>query len=50
MITAFILYTFAASPLIKGFALVFFIGVAISMFTSITVSKNLLLAISKKNK
>lgn len=50
MITAFILYTFAASPLIKGFALVFFIGVAISMFTSITVSKNLLLAVSKKNK
>lgn len=50
MITALILYTFAASPLIKGFALVFFIGVAISMFTSITVSKNLLLAISKKNK
>lgn len=50
MITAIILYTFAASPLIKGFALVFFIGVAVSMFTSITVSKNLLLAISKKNK
>ncbi len=50
MITAIILYTFAASPLIKGFALVFFIGVAVSMFTSVTVSKNLLLAISKKNK
>lgn len=50
MITAVILYTFAASPLIKGFALVFFIGVAVSMFTSVTVSKNLLLAISKKNK
>ncbi len=50
MITAVILYTFAASSLIKGFALVFFIGVAVSMFTSVTVSKNLLLAISKKNK
>ena len=50
MITAVILYTFAASPLIKGFALVFFVGVAVSMFTSVTVSKNLLLAISKKNK
>lgn len=50
MITAIILYTFAASSLIKGFALVFFIGVAVSMFTSITVSKNLLLAISNKNK
>ncbi len=50
MITAIILYSFAASPLIKGFALVFFIGVAVSMFTSVTVSKNLLLAISKRNK
>ena len=50
MITAVILYTFAASSLIKGFALVFFIGVAVSMFTSVTVSKNLLLAITKKNK
>lgn len=50
MITAIILYSFAASPLIKGFALVFFIGVAVSMFTSVTVSKNLLLAITKKNK
>lgn len=50
MITAVILYTFAASPLIKGFALVFFIGVTVSMFTSVTVSKNLLLAVSKKNK
>jgi preprotein translocase subunit SecD len=50
MITAVILYSFAASPLIKGFALVFFIGVAVSMFTSVTVSRNLLLAVSKKNK
>jgi protein-export membrane protein SecD len=50
MITAFILFVFAASPLIKGFAIVFFIGVAVSMFTSVVVSKNLLLAMSKKNK
>jgi protein-export membrane protein SecD len=50
MITAFILFAFAASPLIKGFAIVFFIGVAVSMFTSVVVSKNLLLAMSKKNK
>jgi len=50
MITAFILFSFAASPLIKGFAIVFFIGVAVSMFTSVVVSKNLLLAMSKKNK
>lgn len=50
MITATILYTFAASSLIKGFSLVLFVGVAISMFTATTISKNLLLAISKKNK
>lgn len=50
MITAFILFTFAASPLIKGFAIVFFIGVIVSMFTAVMVSKNLLLAMSKKNK
>ncbi len=50
MITAIILYTFAASPLIKGFAVVFLIGVAVSMFTAITVSRTLLGAITKKNK
>lgn len=47
MITAVILYTFAASPLIKGFALVFLIGVAVSMFTAVTVSRTFLSAISK---
>jgi len=50
MITAIILYTFAASPLIKGFAVVFLIGVAVSMFTAITVSRTLLGAITTKNK
>lgn len=50
MITAVILYTFAASPLIKGFAVVFLIGVAVSMFTAVTVSRTLLGAITKKNK
>lgn len=50
MITAVILYMFAASPLIKGFAVVFLIGVAVSMFTAITVSRTLLGAITKKNK
>lgn len=50
MITAVILYTFAASPLIKGFAVVFLIGVAVSMFTAITVSRTLLGAITTKNK
>lgn len=50
MITAVILYSFAASPMIKGFALVFLIGVAISMFTAVSISRTLLLAISKTNK
>ncbi|MES2623349.1 MAG: protein translocase subunit SecD [Patescibacteria group bacterium] len=47
MITAVILYTFAASPLIKGFAVVFLIGVAVSMFTAVTVSRTLLGAFTK---
>ncbi|MEN9604912.1 MAG: hypothetical protein RJB39_597 [Candidatus Parcubacteria bacterium] len=50
MITAVILYTFAASPMIKGFALVFLIGVAVSMFTAVSISRTFLLAITKENK
>lgn len=50
MITAVILYSFAASPMIKGFALVFLIGVAVSMFTAVTISRTFLLAITKDNK
>lgn len=50
MITAVILYTFAASPLIKGFAVVFLIGVIVSMFTAVTVSRTLLGSITSKNK
>jgi protein-export membrane protein SecD len=45
MITAFILYMFSSNSVVKGFALVFFIGVAVSMFTAITASRTLLLAI-----
>jgi len=45
MITAVILYMFSSTSVVKGFALVFFIGVAISMFTAITASRTLLLAI-----
>lgn len=45
IITALILYTFATSSLIKGFAFVFLIGVLVSMFTAITVSRTFLLAI-----
>ena len=45
IITAVILYYFAATPMIKGFALVFFIGVVTSMFTAITASRTLLKAL-----
>lgn len=45
MITAIILYMFSSTSVVKGFALVFFIGVLVSMFTAITVSRTLLLAI-----
>lgn len=45
LITAIILYYFASTPVIKGFALVFFIGVVTSMFTAITVSRTLLKAL-----
>ncbi len=49
IITAIILYFFATSALIKGFALVFLIGVLVSMFTAITVSRTLLLALGVKH-
>jgi len=45
MITAVILYMFSSTSVVKGFALVFFIGVAVSMFSAITASRTLLLAI-----
>ena len=48
IITAIILYSFATSALIKGFALVFLIGVVVSMFTAITVSRTFLLALGVK--
>jgi protein-export membrane protein SecD len=48
IITAIILYYFASTPLIKGFALVFFIGVVTSMFTAITASRTLLKALGAK--
>ena len=49
MITAIILYMFSSTSVVKGFALVFFIGVAVSMFTAITASRTLLLAIKHDN-
>jgi protein-export membrane protein SecD len=45
IITALILFYFATSSLIKGFALVFLIGVLTSMFTAITFSRTMLKAI-----
>ena len=48
IITAVILYYFASTPIIKGFALVFLIGVLVSMFSAITASRTILFAISKE--
>jgi preprotein translocase subunit SecD len=47
LIAAVVLYWMSGTSLIKGFALVFGIGVLVSMFTAITVSRTLLLAFSK---
>ncbi|HEY0908326.1 MAG TPA: protein translocase subunit SecD [Candidatus Paceibacterota bacterium] len=48
IITALILYYFASTPVIKGFALVFGLGVVVSMFTAITASRTLLMAAGVK--
>ncbi len=48
IITGLILFFTATSPLIKGFALVFILGVVVSMFTAITVSRTLLVALGVK--
>lgn len=48
IITAVILYYFAATPVVRGFALVFAIGVLVSMFTAITASRMFLYATSVK--
>ncbi len=48
IITALILYYFASTPVIKGFALVFGLGVVVSMFTAITASRTLLMAVGVK--
>jgi protein-export membrane protein SecD len=48
IITGLILFFTATSPLIKGFALIFILGVVVSMFTAITVSRTLLLALGAK--
>ena len=48
IITAVILFWFASTSVIKGFALVFGIGVVTSMITAITVSRTLLFALGVK--
>lgn len=42
IITALILYNFASSSLIKGFSLTLIIGILVSLFTAVTVSRTLL--------
>jgi protein-export membrane protein SecD len=49
IITAVVLYYFASSSVVKGFALVFGIGVVTSMFTAITATRTLLLALNMKD-
>jgi len=45
IITAVILYYFASTPIVQGFALVFLIGVLVSMFTAITMTRTFLMAL-----
>ncbi len=42
VITAMILYNFGSSSLVKGFSLTLIIGILVSLFTAITVSRTLL--------
>lgn len=49
IITAIILFMFASTSIIKGFALVFGIGVVVSMFTAITASRMFLKAVQMKD-
>jgi preprotein translocase subunit SecD len=48
IITGLILYYFGSTSVIKGFALVFLIGVVVSMFTAVTASRIFLYAVSPK--
>jgi preprotein translocase subunit SecD len=48
IITGSILFYLGSSSVIKGFALVFVIGVLVSMFSAITVSRTLLFAVTPK--
>ena len=48
IITGFILYKFGSTSVITGFALVFVVGVLVSMFTAITASRLFLYAIAPR--
>jgi len=50
LISAVILYWFAGAAIVKGFALVFAIGIAVSMFTAIFVTKIFAMAVSPDTK
>jgi len=45
IITAFILYWLGGTAVIKGFALVFGVGVLVSMFTAVSISRTMMYAI-----
>jgi protein-export membrane protein SecD len=49
IITGLILYYFGSTSVVTGFALVFIIGVLVSMFTAITASRIFLYAVAPKN-
>ena len=49
VITGVILFYFGSSSIIKGFALVFVIGVLVSMFSAITASRAILYAVAPKS-
>ncbi len=50
LITGVILYWLGGTAVIKGFALVFIIGVLVSMFTAVTVTRTFLLALGFADK
>lgn len=49
LLAAAILYWFSDTAIIKGFALVFALGVLVSMISAVLISRTFLLAISKEN-
>ncbi len=49
IITGVILYYFGSTSVVTGFALVFVVGVLVSMFTAITASRLFLYAVAPKN-